>query len=129
MMNLVVIFKHYKWVSQGDYSCKLEVKFAEGARFRAAVGGKFVLSDTKLKKRLPAMVEPYDLNAVGGGANIGAVGGALGGALGGLFGTTGAANFFVSFGMSNLWSMINGIQIIIHYPMFRINTPGNMGAL
>ena len=108
-MNLVVIFKHYKWVSQGDYACRLEVKFAEGTRFRAALGGKFVESGVTLKKRLPPMVAPFDPNGKGSGAGMNELGGALGGALGGLFGTTGAANFFVSFGMSNLWGMINGI--------------------
>jgi hypothetical protein len=104
-MNLLIKFKHYKWVSQGDSACKLEVKFAKGSRFRAAVGGKYVETGTKLNKRLPPMNAPTDANGIG----IDGVGGILGGALGGLFGTTGAANFFVSFGMSNLWSMINGI--------------------
>jgi len=108
-MVLLVTFKHWKWVSQGDTPCRLEVKFVDGERFRAAVGGKYVDTDTTLKKWLPHLGAPAGADGSANGLSMDSIGGAVGGTLSGLFGTTGAANFFVSFGLSNLWSMINGI--------------------
>jgi hypothetical protein len=36
---------------------------------------------------------------------------------------------FMVFGLSNLWSMIEGMQLILHFPMMLIAAPANLATL
>jgi len=38
-------------------------------------------------------------------------------------------NFFFGFSTSQLWSMIEGMQLIVMYPMLGVDAPGNLGLL
>ena len=37
--------------------------------------------------------------------------------------------FLFGFGLSNLWPMVEGLQLIVHYPMLRVDAPANIGLL
>jgi len=41
----------------------------------------------------------------------------------------GVSSFFFGFALSNVWSMINGLQIIVFYPLFQVDAPYNLGIL
>ena len=37
--------------------------------------------------------------------------------------------FLFGFASNSLWTMIEGIQILVYYPMFRVDSPANIGLL
>ena len=42
---------------------------------------------------------------------------------------SGVAGWFFGYAMSALWGMINGLQIVVLYPILMINAPSNLGIL
>jgi hypothetical protein len=37
--------------------------------------------------------------------------------------------FLLGFGSSNMWPLIEGLQIPVHYPMLHVESPANLGIL
>jgi hypothetical protein len=44
-----------------------------------------------------------------------------------LVGGSALASFLFGFGLSNLWPMIEGMQLMIHYPLLGVSPPANIG--
>jgi hypothetical protein len=38
-------------------------------------------------------------------------------------------NYLIKFGMGNIWEILTGLQLIVHYPMLKVNAPGNINML
>jgi hypothetical protein len=36
-------------------------------------------------------------------------------------------NFFFGFGMMHVWVAVQGAQFFVHYPMLKVDAPGNLG--
>jgi hypothetical protein len=120
-MKIKLEFSNPIYVSTAGPPCQLKVCFGDGSLFKTQKGVA-IKEETCLKIRLSKQVgkdtttESFEVTAETLKAVLEFL--ATGGPV---------LNFLFGFGTSNLWPMIEGMQLLVHYPMLKVDASANLG--
>jgi len=112
-------FRDALYVSAGGNLCRVKVRFGDGLLFVTARTGTALAAGTEYSKEINRQSRPGAKRAKQASRMMQAV-------LEFLASAGPIVNFMFGFGMSNLWSMLEGMQVIVHYPMMDVIAPSNL---
>jgi hypothetical protein len=119
-MEIQLTFTDPLWVSQNTLPCFIELDFGDGEAFKSKGFGVSLKKDTKkrvkLLQQLPVNGATKALKAV---TNV----------ITGLTVALALATPFLSAALGELTRMINGLQLVLYFPLMNVFPPSNLGVL
>ena len=119
-MKILLNFQDPLWVSQNTKPCFVDINFGDGESFKGAEFGQMMDKNTVKRVQLEKQ-EPDDTPTRGLSAATKIIAATTV--------TLSIATPFLAIGLGQLKHMIEGLQIILYFPLMYVMAPSNLGIL
>jgi len=120
VMEVLLTFDDPLWVSQNALPCFVTLDFGDGQSFRSAGFDKSLAKDTVKRVQLDKLLPKGRVNdALRVFTTV----------ITGITVALALATPFLSVALNNVKHMIEGLQVVLYYPMMYVMAPSNLGVL
>jgi len=124
-MKIQLTWKHPVYIGQAEGLCMLKFRFGDGQSFMSSIFNTPMEKDTEVKRRLRLQIDPNDTAS----ASIAGISDAVKALMNVLAAAGPAATFIFGASLSSMVAMVEGMQLLVHYPMMMMVSPPNVEML